>query len=90
MFAHQLPRAERLSIALARGLWRDNPAYSATTSSRSNFLLHHRVTRSRAHDGHFKEDTLETAYFGDKGAAVQLRIYDKTRELKTHGTKNWF
>jgi len=55
-----------------------------------NFLMDYRVTRSRAHNPHFKNGILETAYFGDKGSPILLRIYDKSTEIQKSGTKNWF
>jgi len=55
-----------------------------------DFLMAYRVTRSRAHNPHFGNKILETAYFGDKGSPILLRIYDKSLEVMKSGTKNWF
>lgn len=56
----------------------------------NDFLMEHRVTRSRAHNPHFSNGILETAYFGDKGSPILLRIYNKSLELQKSGTKDWF
>lgn len=55
-----------------------------------DFLMDHRVTRSRALNPHFTDRRLETGYFGDKDSPIRLRIYDKSLEVQKGGTKNWF
>ena len=55
-----------------------------------DFLMQHRVSRSRANSSHFTDECLETCYFGDKDSPIRLRIYDKSLEVQRGGVKDWF
>lgn len=54
------------------------------------FLQSHKVTRSRKTNSYMNGDSLETFYCGDKGGAIQLRMYDKSAEVSQSGKKDWF
>ena len=54
------------------------------------FLQSHKVSRSRKANTYLNDDRLETYYAGDKSGTVQLRIYDKSREVLRDGKKLWF
>jgi hypothetical protein len=54
-----------------------------------DFLIRHKVSRSRAVSHHAMGDKLETFYVGAPGAALLLRIYDKGKEITKAG-KEWF
>jgi hypothetical protein len=54
------------------------------------FLQQHKVTRSSEVRPIIKADVLETCYFASPASPVQLRIYDKGKEVLSKGTKLWF
>ncbi|MCE5333493.1 MAG: hypothetical protein LLG06_02785 [Desulfobacteraceae bacterium] len=56
----------------------------------SEFLQSHKVTRSRKSKSYLNGEELETFYAGDADGPVQLRIYNKTREIASNGKKDWF
>lgn len=63
--------------------------FSVPEGLSSEFLKQHCVCRSRKRVFHEDDTVTETAYFGAKSAPIQLRIYDKTRELLKSPTKTW-
>jgi len=56
----------------------------------SEFLERHRVPQHRFQDMKKSGDDLETYYNGAKGSPIQVRIYDKAREVLKTGYKLWF
>lgn len=54
------------------------------------FIRHHLVSKVRSQSGYRNGDELETFYLGAKGNPIQLRIYNKTKEIDQNGTKRWF
>ncbi|MBA4030439.1 MAG: hypothetical protein C0478_06050 [Planctomyces sp.] len=54
------------------------------------FLLAHRVPQHVTHSHIMTGESLETFYHGAKKTPVQLRIYDKAKEVLQGGTKLWF
>jgi len=54
------------------------------------FLKALHVPRNLKSHSYFDADALETFYFGGKASPIQLRIYDKAKEVKQGGTKFWF
>lgn len=54
-----------------------------------DFIEAHRATRSRKANTYMHGDRLETFYAGDRGAPVQIRIYDKGKEI-LKSRKEWF
>lgn len=54
------------------------------------FIINHKVTRSRKWNPRLNGDKLETFYSGDTGAPIYLRIYHKSLEVLQNGKKNWF
>jgi hypothetical protein len=55
-----------------------------------DFIQSHKVTRSRKSKLYFDVDQIGSFYAGDKDAPIQLRIYNKSKEVIQNGTKNWF
>lgn len=53
------------------------------------FLIEHKVSRSRAVSHYANNGQLETFYVGAPGAQIRLRIYDKGKEILKSG-KKWF
>ncbi len=53
------------------------------------FLKQHCVCRSRTRRLYENDEVTETAYFGSGTSPIQLRIYDKIRELAKSPTKTW-
>ena len=53
------------------------------------FLKQHCICRSRERRLYENDDVTETAYFGSASSPIQLRIYNKTRELAKTPTKTW-
>ncbi len=53
------------------------------------FLNDHKVCRSRDQRQFFSNDQLETFYIGATDAPIQLRIYDKGKEIQKRG-KQWY
>lgn len=59
------------------------------------FLRNHMVARARHTSQFMNGEELETFYVGDKGSPIQLRIYDKAKEIRKNGTEErwlliWF
>jgi hypothetical protein len=54
------------------------------------FLSSHLVTRAGVDDVRRNDGILETYYRGSKKSPIQLRIYDKSKEVLAKGTKLWF
>lgn len=54
-----------------------------------DFLMRHKVSRSRSVAHHATGEQLETFYVGSPGAQIRLRIYDKGKEIAKSG-KAWF
>ena len=54
------------------------------------FLQQHKVTKSSEVRSIIKSEVLETCYFASPKSPVQLRIYDKGKEVLSMGTKLWF
>jgi len=55
-----------------------------------DFLRSHQVSRSKAVAPIINDNVLETYYCGSKSAPVQVRIYNKSKEVLKKGTKLWF
>jgi hypothetical protein len=55
-----------------------------------DFLRTHRVPNHGESSQILRGDDLETFYHGAKKSPIQLRIYDKGREVEKGGTKLWF
>ncbi|MBN2255252.1 MAG: plasmid replication initiation factor [Deltaproteobacteria bacterium] len=54
------------------------------------FLKAHKVTRNKKDNFWEGNDDLETWYVGDKNSPIQLRGYNKGKEVTSGGTKGWF
>lgn len=60
-----------------------------------DFLRSHKVGKAKKTSHHMNGEDLETFYFGNKGAKLMMRIYDKGEKIKGDGTEErwlliWF
>ena len=63
--------------------------FSVSDELTYEFMKQHCVCRSRTRRFYENDEVTETAYFGSAASPIQLRIYDKTRELAKSPTKAW-
>jgi len=56
----------------------------------TDFLRRGFVAKSGKHRPIEQDGQLETYYVGDAGSVVQLRIYDKSKQIEKEGTVGWF
>ncbi len=54
------------------------------------FIKHHMVSRTKKTNHYEDSGVLETFYAGKRGAKIQLRIYNKGKEIMSASGKRWF